>query len=186
MSGIDDAVSFFNSYLDVEYAGQVAVGSQSDGVVNDLRAEIMTFWHAAPGVPLSPPFGRLMGMSPEQLAQQAAEMNAVRRALLLVAEYDDPTSGQLFAGYIGGDRDLTALTYGGLLCALEVEGQLRIVSSCKEDFNAVPPPFGWRRSQGAQVSPVGSPVAVRPLEEPSGRAAHRRDWWAIRDSAPNR
>lgn len=186
MSDMDDAVNFFNSYLGVEYAGQVAVSSQPDEVVNDLRAEIMTFWHAAPGVPLSPPFGRLTGISPEQLAQKSAETNPVRRELLLAAEYDDPTSGKLYAGYIGGDRELTALTYGGLLYATEVEGQLKIISSCKEDFNAVPPPFGWRRSQGAQVSPAGPPVAVRPLREPTGRAVHRQDWLALRDAAPNR
>ncbi|WP_329538967.1 hypothetical protein OG345_01920 [Streptomyces sp. NBC_01220] len=183
MTSIEDTQSFFNSYLDIDYAGNTAVYSESDETVNELREESMTFWHALPGVQLSPTFGRPMGMPVEQLAQLAATVELARRALFLVAEYSDPTWGKLYAAYIGGDRESTARSYGGLLYAAEINGNLKIIASYREDIDQLPPPVRWRHSQGAEIDPPKTAVSVHPLEAPTGRAAHRQDWEALRDAA---
>ncbi|MEU6018220.1 hypothetical protein ABZ826_30600 [Streptomyces sp. NPDC047515] len=182
MTSMEDVVKFFNSYLDIDYAGNTAVYSESDEVVNERRDASMKFWHEVPGAQLSPGFGRPMGMPSEQLAQLAANVNLARRTLFLVAEYSDPTWGTLYAGYIGGDRARTAQSYGGLLYATEIKGQLKIIASYREDIDKLPPPTHWRHSQGAEISSPNTPVSVRALEAPTGRAAHRQDWDALRNA----
>ncbi|MFF5565167.1 hypothetical protein ACFY6Y_11045 [Streptomyces sp. NPDC012829] len=183
---MDEVVKFVYSYLCVEHSGNVAVYSESDEVVNRLREASMEFWYAAPGVPVSPSFGRAAGMSSEQLAKRAARVKIARRALFLVAEYRDPDWGALYAGYVGGDRVLTAQSYGGLLYVTKIADELKIVASYKEDIDEEPPPLRWRHSQGANILLTGPPVAVRPLGLPTGRAAHQQDWQMLSDAAPDR
>ncbi|MFE7468747.1 hypothetical protein ACFU6R_32205 [Streptomyces sp. NPDC057499] len=125
-------------------------------------------------------------MSPEQLAKMAARMKPVRRALLLVAEYQDPAWGALYAAYFGGDRATTAQAYGGLLYATGIQGELRIIASYREDIDTEPPPMHWQHSQGAEITLTGPPVAVRALLEPVARKAHLHDWKELRDSAGHR
>ncbi|MCT2593936.1 hypothetical protein LHJ74_29195 [Streptomyces sp. N2-109] len=186
MNNIDGAVEFFKSYLEIEHAGNMATYSESDETVEELRAESMQFWHALPGIALSPSFGRPMGMQPERLSQLAQKANLERRALFLVAEYRDPAWGTLYAGFVGGDRASTAGSYGGLLYAAEIEGGLKVVASYREDFDKAAPPVQWRHSQGAEPDLPGAPVAVRALQGPTGRAEHREDWEILRGSAPDR
>ncbi|SCF96038.1 hypothetical protein [Streptomyces sp. Ncost-T10-10d] len=186
MTSLEDVVKFFNSYLDIDYAGNTAVYSESDEVLNERRDTSMKFWHAAPGILLSPGFGRPMGMPAEQLAQLAENVNLAHRELFLVAEYSDPTWGTLYAGYIGGDRERTAQSYGGLLYATEIKGELKIIASYREDIDKVSPPVHWRHSQGAEITSPNTPVAVRPLEAPTGRAAHHQDWEMLRNAADDR
>ncbi|MFE3379515.1 hypothetical protein [Streptomyces anulatus] len=182
MTPIDDAVTFFNSYLDVEHEGNVAIYSASDEVVKELRARSMTFWQASPGATLSPSFGRPMGMHPDQVADLARSVNLARRTLFMVAEYRGPDGGRLYAAFTSGDRASTAQSYGGLLHAAEVAGELKIIASYKEDFDKASPPVHWRHSQGVEITLPAAPVAVRPLEAPSGQAAHQEDWEGLRDS----
>jgi len=180
---METAVKFFNAYLDIDYAGNVAVFSESDEVVNELRDASMKFWHAAPGVLLSPGFGRPMGMPPEQLARLAANTDPARRTLFLVATHHDPTWGDLYAGYVGGDREQSAKSYGRLLYATGIENEFKLIAAYREDFDKVSPPVRWRHSQGVEISSRDAPTAVRPLEVPSGRAAHRQDWEMLRNAA---
>lgn len=186
---MDDVVEFFNSYLDVVHAGEVAIFSEPDEIVVRLQGESLEFWHAEPGAPVSPPFGRIMGLSSAQLAQKWAGRpgpEISRRTLFLIAEYNSAEWGALFAGYIGGDRKLTASAYGGLLYATDIAGEFKIIASYREDIEVVPPPLQWRYSRGAHITLANTPVAVRPLEEPTGRAAHRQDWQEMQNSAPTR
>ncbi|MFJ9885774.1 hypothetical protein ACIQRW_07910 [Streptomyces sp. NPDC091287] len=175
-------MKFFNAYLDIEHEGSVATYSASDEVVNELRTKSMGFWHASPGTTLSPSFGRPMGMHPDQLATLARSVNLARRTLFMVAEYRRPDGETLYAAFTSGDRTRTTQSYGGLLHAAEVEGELKIVASYKEDFDKASPPVHWRHSQGAEINLSGAPVAVRPLEAPTGQAAHQEDWEGLRDS----
>ncbi|ARF73947.1 hypothetical protein ACPEIF_07495 [Streptomyces sp. NPDC012600] len=186
MISIDDAVNFFNAYSDIEHAGITATYSEPDEVVNEYRTGSMRFWHAEPGTPLSPSFGRPMGMGSDQLAQLARNVSLVRRTLFLVAEYRGRDGGSVYAGIVSGDRTRTAESYGGLLYATEVDGDLRIVASYKEDFGKVSPPVHWRHSQGMDIGLPGPPVAVRPLAAPTGQAAHLKDWEGLRDSVAER
>ncbi|MFJ1590153.1 hypothetical protein ACIOD0_07880 [Kitasatospora albolonga] len=186
MSSIDDAVNFFNSYSDIEHTGNIATYSEPDEVVNEHRADSMRFWHAEPGTPLSPSFGRPMGMGSDQLAQLARNVSLVRRTLFLVAEYRGREGDSVYAGIVSGDRTRTAESYGGLLYATEIGGDLRIVASYKEDFDAVSPPVRWRHSQGRDIVLPGPPIAVRPLATPTGQAAHLKDWERLRGSVTDR
>ncbi|MFI5749103.1 hypothetical protein ACIBBE_24925 [Streptomyces sp. NPDC051644] len=186
MTILEGPVKFFNAYLGIEYAGNMAVYAEPDEVVNELRKESMKHWHALSGVPLSPSFGRPMGMPAEILAQLAESAKVVRRPLFLVAEYNDRTWGTLYAGYIGGDRARTAQSYGGLLYAAEINDTLKIIASYKEDTDKASPPMHWRHSQGAEISLSGPPVATHPLEAPAGRATHYQDWEAFRNAAAHR
>ncbi|MEV6074436.1 hypothetical protein AB0L80_04885 [Streptomyces sp. NPDC052069] len=186
MNHMEDVVKFLNSYLDVEYAGATAVYSDSDEVVNEHRDESMKFWHAVPGVILSPSFGRPMGMPQEQFAKLGANSDLARRALFLVAEYADQNWGTLYAGYIGGDRNISAQSYGGLLYVTEIKRKLKIIASYKEDFDQPSPPIHWRHSQGVEIVTLENPSAVRPIEEPTGRVAHLQDWEALLTAATDR
>lgn len=182
MTAIEDAVIFFNAYLDIEHEGNVATYSASDEVVNELRTRSMGFWHASPGAILSPSFGRPMGMHPDQLENLARSVNLARRTLFLVAEYRGPDGNSIYVAITSGDRAETAQSYGGLLHAAEVKDELKIIASYKEDFDRVSPPVHWRHSQGAEITLPDTPVAVHPLEAPTGQAAHQDDWEDLRDS----
>ncbi|WP_190123256.1 hypothetical protein [Streptomyces inusitatus] len=182
---MDEAVSFFNSYLDADYAGNLAVRSESDEVLKERQIASRGFWHSTLNAPLSPGFGRPVGMPSEELARLAAKMNPVRRRLFLVAEYDDVEWGALYAGYIGG-RGRTVQSYGGLLYAAGINGELKIIASYKEDIDKVPPPLRWCHSQGVEITLSGNPVAIRPLEVPTGRIAHKQDWEAFRNAGGDR
>ncbi|WP_411079711.1 hypothetical protein [Streptomyces sp. cmx-18-6] len=182
MSTIGDAAKFFNAYLDIERIGSMAVYSEPDEVVNSYRTSSMRFWHASPGTPLSPSFGRPMGMDSDQLAQLARTVSLARRTLFLVAEYRAHEGDSIYAGFVSGDRARTAESYGGLLYATEVNGDLKIIASYKEDFDGVSPPVRWRHSQGVEIDLPGPPISVRPFEAPIGHPAHLGDWEKLRDS----
>ncbi|MCX4846577.1 hypothetical protein [Streptomyces sp. NBC_00893] len=186
MNSLEDVVKFFKAYLDVDYAGNVAVYSESDEVLNGRRDASMKFWHAVPGTFLSPGFGRPMGMTAEQLSQLSATANLAHRKLFMVVEYSDPTWGILYTGYIGGDRETTAQSYAGLLYATKIKGDLKIIAHYREDIDKVSPPVHWRHSQGAEMTSLATPVAVRALEAPTGRAAHRQDWETLRNAVADR
>ncbi|WP_335932615.1 hypothetical protein [Streptomyces sp. PTD5-9] len=182
MTTLEEAVTFFNSYLDLDWAGNRAVSSESDEVVNALRSDSMKFWHSVHDAPLSPSFGRPMGMTPEQLARMAAKIELVRSELFLVAEYRDPTWRTLYAAYIGGGRVTTAQSYGRLLYATEIQEEIKIIAAYREDFDKTPPPMHWQHSQGAEITLTDPPVAVCALKAPTGRKAHRQDWEMMRNS----
>ncbi|MEU3654798.1 hypothetical protein AB0E67_18665 [Streptomyces sp. NPDC032161] len=186
MTTLEDAVDFFNSYLDVDYAGNKAVFLEGDEAVNTLRENSMKFWHSEHGVPLSPSFGRTMGMTPEQLNEMAAKVNLARREIFLAAEYSDPIWRTLYAAYVGGDRVTTARSYSELLYAAEIQDEIKIIASYREDINKVSPPVHWRHSQGAEISLSGPPLAVIPLQEPTGRKAHQQDWEMNKNAVRNR
>ena len=179
MAQMEDVVKFFNSFLDIYYAGTLAVYSESDAVLDERRAASMEFVHAVPGVIMSPLFGRERGLPADELAEFAEEMDVTRRPLFLVAEYRHPSWGALYGGYIGDDSSATAGSYGGLLYATEIDRELKIIAIYREDFDKASPPVRWRHSQGAEIGDPGKPVAVRPLEAPTERAAHRQDWESL-------
>ncbi|MFF3735353.1 hypothetical protein ACFYXM_35075 [Streptomyces sp. NPDC002476] len=178
---MEEAVAFFESYLDFEHRGSLAILDEPDEVLKALRSRILNqFWHEAIGTPISPTFGRPPGMTPDQMVTLSQKMRPVRRSLLLVAEHEAPKTipgKPLYAGYISGDTESTAQSYGGLLvAAIMSDGEMKLVASYKEDFMQSAPPVRWRQSQGLRISLVCSPVAVRPLKAPTGRAVHQQDW----------
>ncbi|MFF8713920.1 hypothetical protein ACF07T_21150 [Streptomyces sp. NPDC015184] len=183
MTTLEDAVEFFNFYLDIDRDGNNAVRTEPDDVVNSLRSKIMRLWNSVPGVPLSPSFGRPMGMTPENLAEMAAHMERVRRPLFTVAEYQDPAWQVLYAAYIGGNKPTTAQAYGGLLYATGIQGELKIIASYREDIDKEPPPMHWQHVQGAEIALAGPPVAVRTFQGPTAIEAHLQDWEMLRNSA---
>ncbi|MFF8617938.1 hypothetical protein [Streptomyces sp. NPDC015350] len=182
MTSLSHSIDLFNSYLDTDWAGNNAVLAEPDDVVNSLRSKIMEFWNSVPGVPLSPSFGRPMGMSPEQLANMAARMERVRRPLFMVTEHRSHAGQVLYAAYIGGNKPTTAQAYGGLLYATEIRGELKIIASYREDIDREPPPVRWQHVQGAEIPLAGPPVAVCAFRAPVDIKAHLRDWEILRDS----
>ncbi|WP_424862889.1 hypothetical protein [Streptomyces sp. MMS24-I29] len=178
-----DVIAFYESYLDFEHSGAVAILEESDERLSGLRGEILdTFWYKFNGVPLSPSFGRPKGMTPDQLVQLAEQMKPKRRSLFLVTEHKAPKElpGQsLYAAYASGDREQTARSYTDLLYAVAIDDGLKIVALYREDVMKGSPPVCWRHSQGLRIPRVGLPVAVRALREPTGRAAHQQHWQTL-------
>ncbi|MGW3165763.1 hypothetical protein ACWC9Q_23380 [Streptomyces sp. NPDC001142] len=181
-----DAIAFYESYLDFEHSGAVAILEDSDERLNGLRSEILeTFWRKVDGIPLSPNFRRPPGMTPDQLSQLAEQMKPKRRSLFLVTEHKAPNGipGQpLYAAYVSGDREQTARSYSDLLYAVAIDSGLKIVASYREDVMKGSPPVRWRHSQGLRIPRVGLPVAVRALREPTGRAALQQHWQTLTNS----
>lgn len=179
---IDDAVEFFNAYLDAEYAEGVAARSEPDEVLDERREASESFMHAVPGAIMSSVIGRGPGWSTEKLAEYAQTVNQVaRRVMFLVAEYRCPAWGRIFGGYASGPRPRITGSYGQLLYAAEVEGRLKIIAQYAPEILEPAPPMRWSHAQGAEIGKLGRPVALRVLAEPT-LEEHRQDWLAICES----
>ncbi len=72
MTDLDDAVDFFNAYLDIDYQGRVAAYSEPEEILEERWTAILSFFRSTPEFPMSPDFGKHRGWPPERLAKYAA------------------------------------------------------------------------------------------------------------------
>ena len=183
MVDIEDAVRFYNSYLDADYAGAMAANSEPDEILDAREAEVMSFMHVPRGIIMSPGFGRRRGCSASEIARRAQWADCLRRSLFLVVEFAYSDGHGLFGGYAGGGRSLAAGSYSELIFAREIDGELKIVAFHMKDFDIEPPPVHWVHHQGTVIDDPGEPVRIRPLLAPT-LETNRRDWEMWRGMFP--
>ncbi|NUW35077.1 hypothetical protein HTZ77_27135 [Nonomuraea sp. SMC257] len=179
---IDEAVDFFASYLDAEYAERLAVLFEPDDVLRSRREISESFMHELPGTSMRSVLGRAPTSAEElaRIARSAARsVQRAHRVLFLVEEYDNPSFGQLFAGYVSGATPSRIGSFGLLLYATVINGRLKIIGDRAKDYDA----SEWTHGQGAEIGTPGTPRRVRPLVEPE-HPDHRRYRATVRDGAP--
>ncbi|MFD4949354.1 hypothetical protein ACFWNT_44465 [Streptomyces sp. NPDC058409] len=176
---IESVMQFFDTYLDVEYAAAVSARTEQNALLDKRVAALEGFLHAVPGVIMSPTIGRGQNWSAERLAKASHSVGDVaRRTLFLVAEYNHPEWRPLYAAYVSGPTPLSTGSYGQLLCATEVDGNMKIISEYFPEILEPAPPMTWSHAQGAAIDLPGTPTTVRALAAPTFKE-HEEDWTSM-------
>jgi hypothetical protein len=176
---VDQAVDFFNAYLDVEFAEAVAVYHEPDDVLASRREVSESYMYSLPGFRMASRLGR-PPMSAERLAELSRSAKVSRRVLFMVNEYRHVNFGPIFAAFVSGAQPILADSYESLLYATEVDEEIKIISEFFVDFDHLSS-VKWNHAQGVDVGDPGESVAVRALTEP-GEPEHQRDWLRMRDA----
>ena len=162
---IDEAVTYFQGFLDAVYEQDIANLTEPDDQLEQRVARTEAFMCSSPGTSMTSPFLRPRGLPAEELAviaQKAAK--PVRRPIYVVAEYDVPGWGACFAADVGGGEETNDIAYERQYWAMEVDGEPKIVALYGIDFYAEG--LAWKNIAGVVIGRTGHPVAVRALREP--------------------
>lgn len=174
---------FIESYLDAEYAERLASRTEFDEVLDERRRTSESFFHSTPDSPMFSVIGRRIGYSAEELAEYAQTAGQIaRRVLFIVAEFEHPEWGNLFAGYVSGASVTTTGAYDSKLFVKEIKGRPKIIAQYASEILKPAPPVQWIHVMGEHIADVSGPSAVKALREPTFEA-HRLDWAATCTSA---
>ncbi|NBE84943.1 hypothetical protein [Micromonospora rubida] len=174
---LDNAVDFFNEFLDAEHQQAMAALTEPDDVLEERRDITQGLMHSPPGTIMASPIGRALGHSVEELVEFSANASRPqRRTLFLVAEYRNTTWQALFAGYTSGAHPDTSLAYERLYYAREVEGAPKMISEYLIEIEfETDAEVQWRHAQGVKVPNPGQLVAAQAIREPV-LEEQRRSW----------
>jgi len=177
--GLDDALEFFNAYLDAEYGAVLACRTEVDEVLDARVQAAETFWHAEPGGIISLAIGRRPGYSVDELAAYARGVSQVaRRVLFIIAEHHHAKWGRVFGAHLSNTRSATTGLYGALLYAAEVGDELKLIAEYAPEVTLPAPPVQWTHVQGADLGDLGRPLVAQAPTEPT-YGGHREDWAAF-------
>ncbi|MER5704947.1 hypothetical protein ABT023_23785 [Micromonospora sp. NPDC002296] len=174
---LDNAVDFFNKFLDAEHQQAMAALTEPDDVLEERRNVTQSLMHSPPGTIMASPAGRALGHSAEELAEFSANASRPqRRTLFLVAEYRNATWQTLFAGYTSGAHPDTSLVYERLYYASEVEGTPKMISEYLIEIEfEMDAEVRWRHAQGVKIENPGQLVAAHAIREPA-LEEQRQSW----------
>lgn len=176
---IDDFVSFFQGFLDARHEQDLGTLTEPDEQVLPRVTHTQGFLHAPA---MRARLARQEGMSPEEIAHRSRGLGPlVRPPLFLVAEFVVPGPGSCFAGYAGGQSELSACGYEHRYWARVIDGVPKIVADDMIDFNDMTA-VHWSRVSGEVIENEGDPVAARGVREPVGRR-YRQDYQRLLDLA---
>lgn len=161
---MDEVQRFFEAYLEAEHTAAAAVYTEPDDMALYERiAAAESFLHSTSEHMMSLGVGRPLGMTPDKLADLAADAGEQRpRPLYKLVRYEHPLYGDLYEAWVGPDSDTTSPRYSQRLFATRLGDDLKIISRYAASF-PFEGPTTWEHLEGTVIDDPGTPAETSEL-----------------------